>query len=126
MRISTQQFGDIEFQQDRVINFESGLFGFEKLTKYLLIKVEDQLFYWLNSIEEPEIAFPLIGVRAIDDKYPQEERHEAFGIVTFNKDALKITVNLKAPVYINQDDKTGYQKIIDNEKYPVYHNLFKE
>lgn len=126
MRISTQQFGDIEFQQDRIINFASGLLGFEKLTKYLLIKVEDQIFYWLNSIEEPEIAFPLIGVRAIDNKYPQTENHEAFGIVTFNQDALKITVNLKAPVYINQDDKTGYQKILDSEKYPVYHNLFKE
>ena len=126
MRISTHQFGDIEFQQDRIINFDSGLLGFEKLTKYLLIKVEDQLFYWLNSIEEPGIAFPLIGIRAIDDKYPQEEKHEAFGIVTLNSDAFKITVNLKAPVYINQDDKTGYQKIIDSEKYPVHHVLFKE
>jgi flagellar assembly factor FliW len=126
MRISTQQFGEIEFQQDRVITFDTGLLGFEKLTKFLLIKIDDEVFYWLNSIEEPEIVFPLIGVRAIDDKYPQEKNHEAFGIVTLSKEALKITVNLKAPVYINQDDKTGYQKIIDSEKYPVYHNLFKE
>ncbi len=126
MKIKTHNFGEVEFSEDLIIHFNSGILGFERLTKYLFIKPEDDFFYYLNSVENPEIAFPLIGIRMIDDKYPEEKDHEAFGIVNLNSDILKITVNLKAPVYLNQNTKTGYQKILDTDKYPVNFNLFKE
>ncbi len=126
MKINTRQFGEIEFNPDLLINFSNGIFGFENLKNYLLIKVDDDFFYWLNSIEEPEIAFPMIGIRVIDDEYPSEKGGEPFGIVTMNSDIMKITINLKAPVYINQDTKTGVQRIMDNDNYPVNYNLFKE
>lgn len=126
MKITTQQFGEIEFTEDKVISFESGLLGFEDFKKYLFIKTDDSVFYWLTSIENPGIAFPLFGVRVLDEKFPQTDEHEAFGIVILNPDPLKITVNLKAPVYINQEAKSGFQKIIDTDVYPVYYNLFVE
>ncbi len=126
MKIETHQFGTVEFTEEHIIKFASGLFGFENLDEYLLIKVDENAFYWLNSIKVPEIAFPLVGIRLIDETYAEEKNCEAFGIVTLNKDPLKITVNLKAPVYINQDEKTGFQKIVESEKYPVNYNLFKE
>jgi flagellar assembly factor FliW len=126
MKITTSQFGEVEFTDDKVITFESGIFGFEEQKKYLFIKTDDSLFYWLNSIDNPDIAFPMFGVRVIDENYPQEESHEAFGIVIMNPDPLKITVNLKAPIYINQETKSGFQKIIDTDVYPVYYNLFVE
>lgn len=126
MKIKTQQFGEIEFEDDLILTFDDGPFGFEELKKFVFIKPENSYFYWLNSIEKPEIAFPVFGLRALDDTFPQVEEHEAFGIVTLNPDPLKITINLKAPVYINQDAKSGYQKILDNEKYSLYYNLFVE
>ncbi len=126
MKIKTVQFGEIEFPEDKIITFNEGLFGFEELKKYLFIKPDDSLFYWLNSVENPELAFPLFGLRVIDEEYPQQADHEAFGIVILNADPLKITTNLKAPVYINQENKSGFQKIIDSDKYPVYYNLFAE
>ncbi|MEW6702738.1 MAG: flagellar assembly protein FliW [Bacteroidota bacterium] len=126
MKIRTHQFGDVEFTEDKIINFDNGLFGFEDLKKYLFIKPDDSFFYWLNSIENADIAFPMFGIRVIDEEFPQEDYFEAFGIVTLNSDPLKITVNLKAPVYINQNLKSGFQKIIDTDKYPVHYNLFTE
>ncbi len=126
MELKTIQFGTIEYKDENVLVFEKGLYGFEELQKFLLIKREEDLFFYLNSIEEPEIVFPLIGIRIIDDTYPQEDDYEAFGIVKFNKDPKKITVNLKAPVYISQGKKSGYQTIIEDEKYPVEFPLFKE
>lgn len=126
MKIRTHQFGEIEFAEDKIINFDNGLFGFEDLKKYLFIKPDDSFFYWLNSIENADIAFPMFGIRVIDEEFPQETDFEAFGIVTLNSDPLKITVNLKAPVYINQNLKSGFQKIIDTDKYPVHYNLFTE
>jgi flagellar assembly factor FliW len=126
MKINTHQFGEVEFTEDKIIIFNTGIFGFEDLTKFLFIKPEDSYFYWLTSIERPELAFPMFAVRLIDSEYPQELNQEAFGIVTLNNDPLKITINMRAPVFIDQNDKSGYQKIIDTDKYPVYFNLFTE
>lgn len=126
MKINTHQFGEIEFTEDFIISFEDGLLGFEHLHKYLFIKTDDDLFYWLNSIEQPDIAFPLIGTRVVDENYPAETESESFGIVILSKNPADIKVNLKAPVYINHDKKTGFQKIIDNDKYPIDYNLFVE
>lgn len=126
MKIKTHQFGEINFENEHLVKFSSGLFGFEQYKNYLLIKTDEELFYWLNSVDEPEISFPLIGTRVINTSFPEEVNHEAFGIVTLNQDPLKVTVNLKAPVYINQNNKTGFQAIIDDEKFPVDYKLFVE
>lgn len=125
MKIKTHQFGEIDYIQEHVITFSSGIFGFEHLKNYLLIKIKEEMFYWLTSIDKPEIVFPLIGVRVVDDKYPEEENHEAFGMVILNSDLTKVTVNLKSPVYINETTKSGFQKILDSNKYPIKYNLFK-
>jgi flagellar assembly factor FliW len=126
MKISTIQFGEVEFNQDLILKFSTGLFGFEKLKEFLLIKSDEGLFYWLYSVEQPEIGFPLVGLRVIDANYPDEKDFEAFGIVSFDPDPLKVTVNLKAPVYINQNEKTGFQKILEEGNYLVNYNLFVE
>lgn len=126
MRLQNKQFGQVEFSEDNIIKFKNGLLGFEDLTNFLLIKTENDLFFWLSSIDQPELVFPLIGLRLIDDSYPQEDEREAFGIVTLNNVFAETTVNLKAPVYINQDSKEGYQTIIDKDKYSVKYKLFVE
>lgn len=126
MKIKTHQFGEIEFGEDLIINFAEGLFGFENLHKYLLIKTDEDLFYWLNSVEQPDISFPMIGLRIIDEKYPSIEESEPFGIVILNRNPQDVKVNLKAPVYIDQNNKSGFQKIIDSDKYPIDYNLFIE
>lgn len=126
MKLKNKQFGEVEFTQDNVLEFKNGLLGFEELKSYLLIKTDNDLFFWLNSIDQHEVAFPLIGLRLIDDSYPQKEDKEAFGIVTLGKEPAKTTVNLKAPVYINQEKKEGFQTIIDQDKYSVNYKLFTE
>jgi flagellar assembly factor FliW len=128
MKITTKQFGEIEFEDSKTIEFEEGIIGFENFKKYLLVNSGDELFLWLTSVDEPEIVFPLIsiGVLVDDYKYKGKEEGELFGIVTLNKDPLKITVNLKAPVCISKDNKRGSQKILDNDLYPIDYNLFAE
>lgn len=124
MKLKTRHFGEIEFDENLIIKFPKGLLGFEELTNYLLIKTENELFFWLNSVENPELSFPLVGLRMIQDTYPSTEGHEPFGVTILHSDPSQITVNLKAPIYINQNAKTGYQKIIDDDKFPVDYNLF--
>lgn len=126
MKITNKQFGEFEFSKENILHFKNGLFGFEEYKSFLLIKSENDLFFWLNSVDQPELIFPLVGLRVIDDSYPQTDETEAFGIVTLNSDPNNTTVNLKAPVYINQDKKEGFQTIIDHDKYMVNYKLFVE
>jgi len=124
MKIQTSHFGELEYGEDRIIRFAKGILGFEELKEYLLLKSDDELFYWLTSIDKPDIVFPLIAIRLIDSEYIEKPDSEAFGIVKLDPDPSNITVNLKAPVYINQESKEGVQTILDEEKYPISYNLF--
>lgn len=126
MKIKNQQFGEIEFNKNSVLKFQNGLFGFEELKEFVLLNSKDEIFQWLCSVDEPEIIFPLFMLKAIDKEYPVEEKDEAFGVVTLNSDPAKISINLKAPVYINSEKRSGRQVILDSSKYPVKHYLFVE
>lgn len=126
MIINTHHFGEVDFSPENILNFPNGLFGFEDMKEFLLLRVGEDLFYWLISVNNPDVAFPMIGLRIIDEEFPEEPENEAFGIVTLNRDPLKITVNLKAPVYINQEKKAGYQKILDFDRFNIDYRLFVE
>ena len=125
MKITTNQFGELDFDENIVINFKEGLLGFEELKKFILISEENGIFYWLNSVEEPEIVFPLFPMRLLENGF-SEEAGEPFGIVRLDKNPSDITINLKAPIYIDQDNKNGFQKIIDNDDYQIDYKLFVE
>lgn len=126
MKLSAFQFGEIEFDESMILRFSDGIIGFENLTEFLLITREDELFSWLTSVKEPEMVFPLFPVRLLINEYPETDENVAYGIVRLDKDPSKITVNLKAPIYINAKQMTGYQKIIDSDKYPLNYQLFVE
>ena len=126
MKIKTNQFGEIEFDENIVITFKEGIIGFENLKKFILITEDEGLFSWLTSIDEPEIVFPLFPALMLEEKYPTEEGCEVYGIVKLSKDISDITINLKAPIYINHSKKEGFQKIIDNDKFEIDRKLFIE
>ncbi len=124
MKITTRQFGEIDVDENRIVTFSDGILGFEDLKKFVLITEENGIFFWLTSIDEPEVVFPLFPVRLLIDNCPQEEGCEAFGIVKLDKIPTNITINLKAPVYINQGKMSGFQKIIDKEDFAIDYVLF--
>lgn len=122
--LQTKQFGEYTFDEEIIINFEDGVIGFEDLTKYIIIHHEEDLFYWLTSVDQPEIVFPLFPVCLLLEEYPKKEGYEAFSIVKLAKEPANISVNLKAPLYINLESKKGYQTILDKEDYKVDFPLF--
>lgn len=124
MKIRNEQFGDIEFDDNSIISFTEGLLGFEELTKFVLVTEKDGFFSWLTSVEHPEIIFPLFAISLLQEEYKTDDEYEPFGIVKLDKSPKNITINLKAPVFIDIDRKKGYQRIIDNEEYPVNYPLF--
>ncbi len=129
MKIKNSQFGEIEFDDEIIINFPDGLIGFEDLKRFIIIEDEEcKPFRWLISVDEPEIGFAIIEPTLVVEDYYQKsgfdpEIYVLFGIVTLNRDISKISVNLKAPVVIDKVKKSGKQVILENDEFEVSHQL---
>jgi flagellar assembly factor FliW len=142
MLINTKHFGEIEINEEDIIIFEEGIPGIKGSTRYaLLINSEQESpFFWLQSIDDKEVAFALVNPIAIYPDYspkvdievvkklgePKEEDLIVSAIVVVPEDITKMTVNLKAPLVINRETQKGMQVIVDNEEYHIRHNLYEQ
>ena len=57
MQITTKVFGEITIDDEKVINFPSGIIGFPELTDFALIHDEEKgtdTIHWLQSLQEPD------------------------------------------------------------------------
>ena len=138
MQIETR-FGTSETHEERIINFPAGLPGFEELHRFIIIEASNtKPIYWLQSVEDKDIALPVIISFAVLNDYNinirENELDDLFveskndllvlNVVVIPEDMTKMTVNLAAPVVINAKRGVGKQIIIDASelplRYPVY------
>ena len=136
MKLTTRIFGEVEIEDSKVITFHNGIIGFPDLKRFTLMHDEEQgtgTIKWLQSIEEPGFAMPVIDPLIVCPDYnPQVDKNELVDIgdlkdddllvlvtVTVPHDLTKMTVNLKGPFIINVADMKASQSIIDNDEYPV-------
>ena len=143
MKAKTRIFGEIDIPQDKIITMEKGMIGFSELKNYTLIynsekENDKKSIMWLQSMDEPEVAFPVVHPNEVKPDYNPTVNDEVLAplgelndentyvlvTVTATPDAKKSTVNLKAPVVINTDTKKGCQIIVE-EDYPVKFNLYE-
>lgn len=137
MEIKTKAFGSIEIDPKDVITFEKGLIGFEDKCRFVLLgnTEVDELLIWLQSVDDPDLAFvvmqprffapdykPQIDVTEIEElKTESEDTLLLYSIVVVPTDAKKMTANLKAPVIINVKNNKGKQIILNDENYKIKH-----
>ena len=146
MQINSRLFGEIDVEDDKVIDFKNGIIGFEEHHKYALIfdaeKESSKSIMWLQSMEEPELAFPVADPTHICSGYNpvvEDELLESIGgidkpedvfvlvVLTVPSDLTKMTANLKAPLVINTDTRKGCQIIVNNDNvYDYVQSLKKE
>ncbi len=130
----TSRFGRIEVAQDRVINFVQGIPGFERLRRFILIDHDQEgVFKWLQSIDDPAVAFLLTDPTAFKPGYTVPLRkgemeglgaEGAEGLITLvmvcvSQDAKQVSINLKGPVVFNADNMRALQCVIDRSDYPA-------
>ena len=140
MRIDTKPFGEIEVDSRQRISFPHGLFGFEHCNEFALLDSAQPPFYWLQSVEEADIAFVLIDPKFFRPDYsidlPASELEEVeldgtdealiFSIVTIPEDQARMTANLQGPIIINGRHRIGRQAISTNPNWRVRHFILEE
>ncbi len=142
MKLETKPFGKIEIDERQRINFPSGILGFEHVKEYALLNAKQWPFYWLQSVEVPDLAFILIDPKIIrpdykadidgndySDIFPEsieEENMLIFAIVTIPEDQKKMSANLQGPVIINREKRIGKQYISINPEWKTRHYILEE
>ena len=142
MLIKTRYFGEIDVDEQKILTFEDGLIGFEYLKKFTLIYNNETetsgTVTWLQSLDEPMVAFPAISPFYVMTNYNpivedevvnaigelNEENTAIFLTLTVPSDITKMTTNLKAPIIINAETKKGCQVIAENPDYVVKYNIY--
>lgn len=137
MRVDTKIFGEIEIADDKLITFENGIIGFPDLKRFALIhdgdKGDDAGIRFLQSIEEPGFAMPVMDPLAVKPDYDPEVNDELLAgvgkispdnmlvlvTVSVPGDLTKMSVNLQGPFVINVEEHKACQVIVENGDYPV-------
>lgn len=143
MKANTRIFGTIDVADDKIITMPKGMIGFPELTHFALIfneEKKDKMFkiMWLQSMDDGDIAFPVIDPsNCLTDYHPSvneeiiaplgefnEENTYLLVTVTVPKEVEKFTANLKAPIVINTDTNQGAQ-VITEDNYSIKYNIYE-
>ncbi|QUI21454.1 flagellar assembly protein FliW [Vallitalea pronyensis] len=138
MLMNTKHFGTIDMDDEHIITFEEGIFGFNDDHRFIIL-YENDLLCWLQSIDDVDIVLPMITTPLIFPEYQPEVKDELIlrigdlsdedlmvhTIVVIPSDIEQMTTNLKAPIIINNKTKKGMQVILEDDQYQVKHNLYQ-
>lgn len=136
IKLNSTRFGDLEVEDDDVINFPVGIPGFEEKHKWILVGEEENAIMWLHSADDGSLALPVITPEAVKSDYSAKiprESLEQIGETNMKNVVLLIvvaippgrpwdmTANLRAPILVNMATRTATQAIALNEEYDFRH-----
>lgn len=142
IEINTKAWNRIEIDERQIIQFPSGILGFESFRKFALLDAAQPPFYWLQSLDMKEIAFVMIDPKIFRPDYKlilikeefedlgfssfPDENSLLFTIVTIPENQARMTANLQGPVVINRDTRVGRQFINNDPRWKTKHYILDE
>jgi len=138
MRITTSRFGRIDVDADDILRFPSGLPGLEDCREWaLLADASNDALGWLQSTNRGDVALAVVSPRRFVPDYqvriPRSElsplaigdMRQAQVVVVVGTNGTNLTLNLKAPIVINLETRTGRQVVASGE-LPLQYELTSE
>ncbi len=141
MIIQTSFLGEIEIEDNSIVDFPEGIPGFEKSNRFVIIPMgEASPFFYLQSLDEPELCLlmgqPFVFFPNYEFDVPDEElqklgisdqTHELaiYVVISVPEDFKMATANLLAPLVINTSDKKGMQYVPGKSVYTTRHYIFQ-
>ena len=141
MKINTVRFGEIEIEENRIFDFVLPIIGFDNCRRFIILDPnKDTLFKWLQSVDDPALAFPIISVSALEYDYTNDiadnvvaaldiknvESILVMNITSIPQDDPKgTTINLLAPLIFNVDNQKAGQVVLSGSGYDISYPMFK-
>lgn len=139
MKIQTKFLGEVDIAEDAIIQFPEGIPGFLNEQQFVLIPLnETSPFLVLQSVKTSEVGFMVATPYAFKADYAfdlqQSDVHQlqienpqdvvVYGILTLKDTLVNSTINLLAPIVINEKTQKGKQIVLTGEdqsilRYPL-------
>ena len=140
--VTSTRFGDLQVETEKIITMTTPFLGFPESRQFsLLPHKEDSPLMWLQSVEEPDLAFVVVSPTAIVPDYkPQlldlirdeleisdEKELDMLVLLTIPHDhPEKMTANLLGPLAINVTKRLAKQVPLNpleyDSRWPVLTN----
>lgn len=134
MQVRSSRFGELDIEASRALNFPQSILGFPDSSTYVVIEVEDTPYIWLQSADEPDVAFlatsaflffPDYDLELGDDEQQALEVEDAsqlevLTLLTVHRAGETpetITANLLGPIVVNTANRQALQLVLDNPNY---------
>jgi flagellar assembly factor FliW len=139
--VKTGRFEQLTIDDGDVITIPAGVLGFPEYTRFCLVDPADEtLILWLQSLDNPDIAFPLLEPKIFKNDYSVRlsaaelrelklenvNQSAVFSILTIPADVTQMTANLKAPIVINLRENIAKQVVLQENEYSIKSLMFKE
>lgn len=141
MKFNTVRFGEIDIDENRIFKFVLPIIGFDTLKKFVILEPgKETLFKWLQSVDDPALAFPIISVSTLNIDYSIDlpdnvvdklEVTSAESLLVMNitsipqDDPKGTTINLLAPLIFNVDTQKAGQIVLSGSGYDISYPMFK-
>ncbi len=138
MEVRTTRFGVIDIAEDRVITFPEGLLGFGDRKRFCLLQPgDDACFFWLQCLDDPNLAFVVTDPTFFEQDYSVPIRPEQMSslniqkledaqvFVIVNKIDDQLTGNFQGPLIINTMEKLGEQIVLSDKRWTTRHPLMR-
>ena len=140
VKIQTKPYGEITVKEQQLLHFPVGLFGFERMQRYALLDSDSPPFFWLQSLDDPGLAFILVNPYLVIREYvldidpqelmeignPRDEELLVFAVVTIAHEENRVSCNLQGPVIINRRSRQGRQAISLDTRWSIRHSLLEK
>jgi flagellar assembly factor FliW len=143
MKFETTRFGLIEYDEEDILQFPDGLYGFEREKQFVLIPFDPNIdcpLEWMQSLTTPGLAFVVTDPYLYMPDYrwimtPEEERRIEFSgddelkilvIVTLQEVFTNMTGNFVAPLILNSRTQKARQVVLTTQEYDTRHYLLPE
>ncbi|MBM4113698.1 MAG: flagellar assembly protein FliW [Phycisphaerae bacterium] len=138
MVIQTTRFGPVEIDDEKLIEFPSGLLGFAQARSFALLQPDERgVFFWLQSAENPDLAFvvtdPEFWIEGFSVPLRDEQsaeiglcdRSELQTFVIVNRRGESLTANLQGPLVISAVTRKGLQLVLAERRWSTRQELVR-
>jgi len=135
------KFGEIEVPEGKILTFDEGIPGFENLRKFAIVSNGSDPIMWLVSLEDEDIALPIINPWLIRVDYsleiPEDVKDElgietpedvqVWSVLVIPPDnPEEMTINLLAPIVVSLKTNKAKQIILEDGEYGIRHKVKEE
>lgn len=145
-RLATKHIGEVDYMEDALFTFPSGLPGFDSHRSFVFLRKPDtEPLVFMQSLDDRDLCFILLPILVIDSDYQlqmTQDELEEIGLPVDRRPRIgedvfcaallcagsgaAPTANLLAPVVVNLNNRMGVQIIQSASGYSHQHPLLTE